>query len=102
MKIIPPRISIACPHSKRYITKLSLWERFLCVVNLFIRYSHASTKHMSPALNGTLAVRHFEHNNAIEISDSIIFDFYTRLFLSNSSIYMCACTYIYMKISNAS
>ena len=32
---------------------------------------------MSPAPNGSLAVQHFEHGNAIEIHGGIIFDFYT-------------------------
>ena len=34
---------------------------------------------MSPALNGSSAIRHFEHSNAIEISDGITFDFYMGL-----------------------
>ena len=34
---------------------------------------------MSPALNGGSAIWHFKHNEAIEIRDGIIFDFYMRL-----------------------
>ena len=34
---------------------------------------------MSPALNGSSAIRHFEGNAAIEIHDGITFDFYTGL-----------------------
>ena len=34
---------------------------------------------MSPALNGSSAMRHFEGSDAIKIRDGIIFDFYTRL-----------------------
>ena len=32
---------------------------------------------MSPALNGSSVVRHFERSDATEIRDGIIFDFYT-------------------------
>ena len=34
---------------------------------------------MSPALNRSSAIRHFEGSNAIEIRDRITFDFYTGL-----------------------
>ena len=34
---------------------------------------------MSPALNGSSAIRRFEHSDAIEIRDGIIFDFYPGL-----------------------
>ena len=34
---------------------------------------------MSPALNGSSAIRHFEGSDAIEIRDGITFDFYTGL-----------------------
>ena len=34
---------------------------------------------MSPALNGSLAIQHFEGSDAIEIRDEITFDFYTGL-----------------------
>ena len=34
---------------------------------------------MSPALNGSSAIRLFEHSDAIEIRDGITFDFYTGL-----------------------
>ena len=40
---------------------------------------------MNPALNGSSAIRHFEHSNAIEMRDRIIFDFYTGL----SHMYTC-------------
>ena len=35
--------------------------------------------HMSPALNGSSAIRHFECGNAIEIRNEIIFDFHMGL-----------------------
>ena len=34
---------------------------------------------MSPALNGSSAIRHFKHSNAIETCDGITFDFYRGL-----------------------
>ena len=34
---------------------------------------------MNPALSGSSAIRRFEGNDAIEIRDGIIFDFYTGL-----------------------
>ena len=34
---------------------------------------------MSPALNGSSAIRRFEGNKAIEIREGITFDFYTGL-----------------------
>ena len=34
---------------------------------------------MSPALNGSSAIRRFEGSDAIEIRDRITFDFYTGL-----------------------
>ena len=34
---------------------------------------------MSPALNGSSAIRHFEGSEVIEIHDGITFDFYTGL-----------------------
>ena len=34
---------------------------------------------MSPTLNGSSMIRHFEHSDAIEIHDGIIFDFYPGL-----------------------
>ena len=39
---------------------------------------HASTC-MSPAFNGSSAIRHFKHSNAIKIPDGITIDFYTGL-----------------------
>ena len=51
---------------------------------------------MSPALNGSSAIWHFEDNKAIEICDRITFDFYTGLpqmllikFLNISFLNMC-------------
>ena len=44
---------------------------------------------MSPALNGSSAVRHFERSNAIEIRDGITFDFYTGL------PQLCTCKQLY-------
>ena len=34
---------------------------------------------MSPALNGSSAIRRFKHSDVIEIRNGIIFDFYTGL-----------------------
>ena len=34
---------------------------------------------MSPALNRSSALQHFEHGNVVEISNGIMFDFYPRL-----------------------
>ena len=34
---------------------------------------------MSPALNGSSALEHYEHGNAIEIRKRIMFDFYPGL-----------------------
>ena len=47
---------------------------------------HASNEaRMSPALNGSSAIRCFKHSNAIEIRNGITFDFYTGL----PHIYIC-------------
>ena len=35
---------------------------------------------MSPALNGYLALQHFEHGNVVELCNGILFDFYTSLY----------------------
>ena len=37
------------------------------------------TVHMSPTLSRSSTIRHFEHSDAIEIYNEIIFDFYTGL-----------------------
>ena len=34
---------------------------------------------MNPAFNGSSAIQHFKHSDAIEIHDGITFDFYTGL-----------------------
>ena len=34
---------------------------------------------MNPAPEGSSAIRHFEHSNAIKINNEIIFDFYVGL-----------------------
>ena len=39
----------------------------------------ARISHMSPALDGSSAIRHFELSDALKIHDGIIFDFYTGL-----------------------
>ena len=44
---------------------------------------------MSPALNGSSAVRHFEHSNAIEIRDGKTFNFYAGL------PQLCTCKQLY-------
>ena len=57
---------------------------------------HTSTLYkarMSPVLNGSSAIRHFKHSNAIEIRDRITFDFYTGLYNYHHS------TKLYWKIS---
>ena len=43
------------------------------------RYSRIYKTYMSPTLNGSLAVRHLEHGDAIKIRDRTIFDFYMGL-----------------------
>ena len=40
---------------------------------------HINTAHMSLALNGSFALEHFEHGNAIEIRNGIMFIFYPGL-----------------------
>ena len=43
---------------------------------------------MSPTLNGSLVIRHFEGSDAIEICDGITLDFYTGLPHAHLHIYM--------------
>ena len=43
------------------------------------KYSCIYKACMSPTLNGSSMIRHFEHSDAIEIHDGIIFDFYPGL-----------------------
>jgi len=43
---------------------------------------------MSPALNISLALQHFEHSNAVKLCNGIMFDFYLRL------------SYIQLKLQN--
>ena len=40
---------------------------------------HVYTVHMSPALNRSSALEHFERSNAIKIHNGIMFDFYLEL-----------------------
>ena len=40
---------------------------------------HIYTAHLSPALNESSDIRHFERSDTIEIRNGIIFDFYTGL-----------------------
>jgi len=35
--------------------------------------------HMSPTRNGSFALQHFEHSNAIKIRNGVMFDFYPGL-----------------------
>ena len=42
-------------------------------------YRRNYASRLSPALNGSSEIRHFERSGAIEIRDGIIFDFYTGL-----------------------
>ena len=44
-----------------------------------VSYSCIYEACMSPALNGSSAIRRFERSDAIEIHDGITFDFYTGL-----------------------
>ena len=44
-----------------------------------ISYLNIYKTHMSPALNESSAVRHFEHSDVIKICGRIIFDFYMGL-----------------------
>ena len=45
----------------------------------FIRYSCIYEVRMSPTLNGSSVIQHFECSNVIEIRDGITFDFHTGL-----------------------
>ena len=49
------------------------------VLHSFMRYSYIYKARMSSTLNRSSAVRRFEGNDAIEICDGIIFNFYTGL-----------------------
>ena len=40
---------------------------------------HTYTVHMSPTLNGSSALKHYECGNVIEIRNGIMFDFYLGL-----------------------
>ena len=51
---------------------------------------------MSPALNGSSALQRFEHSNAIEIRNGIMFDFYLGLPHMSNSLYM----YLYANWTN--
>ena len=59
---------------------------------------------MGPALNGSSAIRRFEHSDAIKICNGITFDFYTRLPQVIINMILCASitdnyssiSYIYM------
>ena len=44
-----------------------------------VSYSCSYEARMSPALNGSSAIRRFERSDAIDIRDGITFDFYTGL-----------------------
>ena len=49
------------------------------VAGKLINTGYVYTAHMSPALNGSSALQHFERSNAIEIRNGIMFDFYPGL-----------------------
>ena len=55
----------------------------------FIRYSCIYEARMSPALNGSSAIRRFKHSDTIEIRDGITLDFYTGL--PHIYIYISSC-----------
>ena len=44
-----------------------------------IKYSCIFAVRMSPILNGSFVLRHFECSNAVEICNGIMFDFYPGL-----------------------
>ena len=44
-----------------------------------INTCHVYTVRMSPALNGSSTLEHFEHSNVSEIRNGIMFDFYPGL-----------------------
>ena len=44
-----------------------------------IRYSCIYTALMRPALNGSSALQHFKHSNAVELCNGITFNFYVGL-----------------------
>ena len=55
---------------------------------------HVYPESMSPVLNGSFALEHFERDNVIEIRNRIMFDFYPGLPQSSekqSSVYRLEC-----------
>ena len=44
-----------------------------------VEIEHYSAARMSPALNGSTALQHFERGNAVEIHNGIMFNFYPGL-----------------------
>ena len=67
---IPLHVSTMLSHSKRRSAELP---------HRLIRYSCIFVARMSPALNGSSALQHFEHGNTVEIHKGMMFDFYPGL-----------------------
>ena len=72
---IPLRISIALPLLKSCNILFPLQVGLICAVNNL----HIYTACTSPTPNGSSALQCFEHSNAIEICNGIMFDFYPAL-----------------------
>ena len=60
----------SCVEIKRYFV-----VHFELICTRLIRYLCTYAVRMSPTLNGSSALQHFEHGNAVEIHNGIIFDF---------------------------
>ena len=82
-------VSILCGSSVAYFDHVTVFKapylrtsikgraQTRCVNAVTIDANYGSR--LSPALNGTSAIRRFEHSDTIEMCDGIIFDFYTGL-----------------------
>ena len=49
------------------------------MLHRLIRYSCTNAPHISPTLNRSSALQHFERSNVVEICNGMMFDFYTGL-----------------------
>ena len=70
---IPLHVSTMLPRSEQHRTSSAELPHRL------IRYSCIFVARMSPALNGSSALQHFEHGNMVKIHKGIRFDFYPGL-----------------------
>ena len=64
------------------------------MLHRLIRYSCTNAPHISPTLNRSSALQHFERSNVVEIRNGMMFDFYTGLphmqKRSSKLLYMCS------------